>query len=85
MSLSKMDKDVTTRLFQMLSINNDNGEYNKIESIKNNYSQYAQLKLIAEQIHNLQMQGHTIIKNAEMNNRLHKIDMQARKVPGTYY
>ena len=82
MSLSNMDKDVTTRLFQMLSIND---EKNKIQSIKNNYSQYAQLKLIAEQIHNLQNQAHTIINNAEINNHLHKIDMQARKVPGTYY
>ena len=82
MSLSNMDKDVTTRLFQMLSIND---EKNKIQSIKNNYSQYAQLKLIAEQIHNLQNQAHTIINNAEINNHLHKIDMQAKKVPGTYY
>ena len=82
MSLTNMDKDVTTRLFQMLSIND---EKNKIQSIKNNYSQYAQLKLIAEQIHNLQNQAHTIINNAEINNHLHKIDMQARKVPGTYY
>ena len=62
MSLSKMDKDVTTRLFQMLS-NNDNN----IQTIKNNYSQYAQLKLIAEQIHNLQNLAHAIIKNAEMS------------------
>lgn len=83
MSLSNMNKDVTTRLFQMLSINDN--ENNKLESIKNNYSQYAQLKLIAEQIYNLQNQAHTIIKNAEMNNSLHKIDMQAKKVPGTYY
>lgn len=83
MSLSNMNKDVTTRLFQMLSINDN--ENNKLESIKNNYSQYAQIKLIAEQIYNLQNQAHSIIKNAEMNNRLHNIDMQARKVPGTYY
>ena len=65
MSLSKMDKDVTTRLFKMLSINDDN-----LEIIKNNYSQFAQLKLIAEQIYNLQTQGQNIIKNAEINTRL---------------
>ena len=57
MSLSKMDKDVTTRLFQMLSINDNN-----LETIKNNYSQYAQLKLIAEQTHNLQNQAQLLLK-----------------------
>lgn len=80
MSLSNMNKEVTTRLFKMLSINDIN-----IDIIKNNYSHYSQLKLIAEQIYNLQNQANTIIKNAELNTSLHNIDMSAKKVPGTYY
>lgn len=57
MALSNLDKDVSTRLFKMLSLNDDN----QIDIIKNNYSGYGQLMILAEQIGNLQLKAKEII------------------------
>lgn len=81
MALSNLDKDVTTRLFQMLAINDDN----QIDTIKNNYSGYGQLILLAEQIANLQTKAKDIINNISINQHLHSIEMLCRKVVGNYY
>ena len=59
MALTNLDKETTTRLFEMLSLNDDK----KIEIVKNNYSGYGQLMLLAEQISNLQNKAKEIIKN----------------------
>jgi hypothetical protein len=81
MALSNLDKDNITRLFTMLSLNEDN----KIEIIKKNYSSFAQLKLIAEQIYSLQQKAEEIISAAKINDRLHNIEMNSKKVCGNYY
>ena len=71
MSLSNLDKDVSTRLFKMLSLNDDN----QIDTIKNNYSGYGQLMLLAEQIANLQLKAKEIINNISINDHLHSLDV----------
>ena len=81
MALTNLDKETTTRLFEMLSLNDDKN----IEIVKNNYSGYGQLMLLAEQIANLQNKAKEIIKNISINDYLHSIEMTAKKVPGTIY
>lgn len=81
MALSNLDKDNINRLFAMLSLN----ENNKIETIKKNYSSFAQLKLIAEQIYSLQQKAEEIIYSAQINDKLHNIEMNSKKVCGNYY
>ena len=81
MALTNLDKDTTTRLFQMLSLNDDNS----IEVIKQNYSSFSQLKIISEQINNLKIKAEEIIYNANLNNHIHTIEMSCKKVVGNYY
>ncbi len=81
MALTNLDKETTTRLFEMLSLNDDKN----IEIVRNNYSGYGQLIILAEQIANLQNKAKEIIKNISINDHLHNIEMTANKVPGTLY
>lgn len=81
MALSNLDKDNMNRLFTMLSLNDNNN----IDIIKKNYSSYAQLNLIAEQIAILQKKAQDIIYSAKINDNLHNIDMTCKKVCGTIY
>ena len=81
MALTNLDKDTTTRLFQMLSLN----ENNDIEIIKKNYSSYSKLELLAKQISFLQQEASEIINDCKLNDKLHNISMMSKKVPGKYY
>jgi len=81
MALSNLNKETTTKLFQMLSLNDNNN----LDIIKNNYSGYGQLVLLAEQISNLQNKAKTIIENITINEYLHTLDMSCKKVVGNYY
>ena len=81
MALTNLDKETTTRLFKMLSLNDEKN----IEVIRNNYSGYGQLMLLAEQIANLQNKAKDIIKNISINDYLHRIEITVKKVPGTIY
>ena len=81
MALTNLDKDNMNRLFTMLSLNDNNN----IDIIKKNYSSYAQLNLIAEQIAILQKKAQDIIYSAKINHNLHNIDMTCKKVCGTIY
>lgn len=81
MALSNLDKDNINRLFTMLSLNDNNN----IDIIKKNYSSYAQLNLIAEQISILQKKAQDIIFSAKINDNLHNIDMTCKKVCGNIY
>jgi len=83
MALSNLDKDNLNRLFTMLAVNNEND--NKMEIIKKNYSLFGQLKLIAEQINNLEQKAQEIIYSAQLNENLHNIEMNCKKVCGNYY
>ncbi len=84
MALTSLDKENTNRLLYMLNIaESDNN--NRLETIKNNYSAYSQLNLLAEQILNLQNKAKSIIENCEINKKLHEIPMSSKKVPGNYY
>lgn len=83
MALTNLDKETTTRLFQMLSLNDNEGK--NIEIIKKNYSSYGQLKILAEQICNLQNKAYEIIEGAQINDFLHNIEMHCKKVPGQVY
>ena len=84
MALSNMDKDVTTRLFEMLALR-DSTTAEISEAAKTNYSQYAQLNILAEQMNNLRVKAQEIINNIEINKRLHEIQMHSKKVGGSYY
>jgi hypothetical protein len=81
MALSNLNKETTTKLFEMLSLNSNND----IEKIKNNYSAYGQLIILAEQINQLQDRANIIIKNITINEHLHNIEMNCKKVVGNYY
>ena len=82
MALSNLNKETTTKLFEMLSLNDNN---NNLDIIKNNYSGYGQLVLIAEQINSLQDRAKIIIENISINDHLHSIKMTCKKVCGNYY
>lgn len=84
MALSNMDKDVTTRLFEMLAMR-DSTTAEISEAAKTNYSQYAQLNILAEQMNNLRVKAQEIINNIEINKHLHEIQMHSKKVGGSYY
>lgn len=81
MSLSNLNNDVTTRLFKMLSIN----DQNDLNEIKSNYSTFSKLNQIAEQINFLQCQAKEIINNHNANNILANISCSIKKVPGNIY
>ena len=81
MALSNLDKETTTNLFKMLSLN----EENSLEIVKKNYASFGQLKILAEQISNMQIKAREIIKNISLNDYLHSIPMNTKKVYGTYY
>ena len=66
MALSNMDKDVTTRLFEMLAMR-DSTTAEISEAAKTNYSQYSQLNILAEQMNNLRVKAQEIISNIEIN------------------
>ena len=84
MALTSLDKENTNRLLYMLNIaESDNN--NRLETIKNNYSAYSQLTLLAEQIVNLQNKAKSIIENCEINKKLHEIPTNSKKVCGNYY
>jgi len=81
MALTSLDKDTVTRLFTMLSLNdNDN-----INILKSNYSSFGKIQLIADQINELQIKASNIIKAAQINDYLHKIEMNSKKVCGNFY
>lgn len=82
MALSSLDKENTNRLFEMLLLNSNDTFMN---IIKSNYSSYGQLKLIADQICNLENKARDIIAAAEINHHLHNLKMNSRKVCGNNY
>lgn len=82
MALSNLNKDTLTRLFQMININNDNSNIDKIRS---NNSTYSKLEFIAKQIEYLQNEAVNIIEDHNINNYLNDINCSFKKVPGKYY
>lgn len=84
MALSNLDKDNLTRLFSMISTN-DNLQENNLDSIKQNYATYAKLEVILNQIENLKLQAKQIIDNHNNNIEINSIHCNFKKVPGTIY
>ena len=84
MALSNMNKEVTTRLFQMI-ISNENFSTEQICKIKNDSSTFAQLNLINKQIESLKMEAINIINNHVQTEEINNIICNFKKVPGTLY
>lgn len=84
MALSNLDKDNLTRLFSMISVNN-NLQENNLNSIKENYATYAKLEVILNQIENLKLQAKQIIDDHNNNIEINNIHCSFKKVPGTIY
>tara|TARA_R110002072_G_scaffold138708_4_gene282117 strand:- start:1618 stop:2016 length:399 start_codon:yes stop_codon:yes gene_type:complete len=84
MALSNLDKDNLTRLFSMISTNN-NLQENNLGSIKQNYATYAKLEVISNQIENLKLQAKQILDNHNNNIEINSIHCNFKKVPGTIY
>jgi len=84
MALSNLDKDNLTRLFSMISVNNNLHE-NNLNSIKENYATYAKLEVILNQIENLKLQAKELIDNHNNNIEINNIHCNFKKVPGTIY
>lgn len=82
MALTNLNKEVSTRLFEMLALNDDE---NKVNIIKQNYSTYSKLSILAEQIMHLQLKARQIISDCEINSKLQNVDTNIKKVPGTFY
>ena len=80
MALSNLDKDNLNRLFSMISI-----DENSVNSIKSNYSTYAKLEVILNQIENLKLQANKIINDHNSNIELNNIYCNFKKVPGNVY
>lgn len=84
MALTSLDKDTTNRLLNMLSLN-ENEKNTNLEIIKQNYSSYSKLEIIAKQINILQIEAESIINDARLNDKLLKIPMTCKKIPGKIY
>ena len=86
MSLSNLDKNNLTNLFQMINLNNNEIiTHENINNIRSNYSTYSKLELIAKQIEFLKAEALNILKNHDLNSDLTLLKYNFRKVPGTYY
>ena len=85
MALSNLDKDNLTRLFQMINIDDYSNNQNALTNIRNDYSNYGKLELIAKQISFLQNEAVNIYNNHALNSEINKIECNFKKVPGTYY
>ena len=85
MALSNLDKDNLTRLFQMINIDDYSNNQNALANIRNDYSNYGKLELIAKQISFLQNEAVNIYNNHELNSEINNIHCNFKKVPGTYY
>ena len=59
MSLSNLNKETITNLFEMLEINSN--QEKAIDSIKANYASYARLELISKQMLMLKNEAYNII------------------------
>lgn len=84
MALSNLDKDVTTRLFQMI-IAEDKITEEQIRNIKTDSATYSQLKLIHKQIENLKEEAKQILTEHVQTTQLNNIICNFKKVPGTLY
>lgn len=80
MSLSKIDKEHQEKLFLSLQENQ-----NTIDIIKADYSNYAKLKEISEQINYLQNKAKQIIEDSVFQNELQQIEKPFKLVSGNYY
>ena len=80
MSLSKIDKEHQKNLFLSLQENQ-----NTIDIIKADYSNYAKLKEISEQINHLQEKAKQIIEDSIYQNELQQIVKSFKLVSGNYY
>ena len=84
MALSNLDKDVTTRLFQMI-IAEDKITEEQIRNIKTDSCTYSQLKLIHKHIENLKEEAKQILTEHVQTTQLNNIICNFKKVPGTLY
>lgn len=67
----------------MISLNQNE---NKLELLKSNHSQYAQLKLISQQMEMLKTQAKQILNEINIQNDLHSIHKKFQLISGnTYY
>lgn len=80
MSLSNIDKKHQENLFLSLHENQ-----NTIDIIKANYSNYAKLKEISEQINHLQEKAKQLIEDSIFQNELQQIKKTFNLVSGNYY
>lgn len=85
MALSNLDKDNLTRLFQMINIDDYSDKQNALVNIRNDYSNFGKLELIAKQISFLQNEAVNIYNNHQLNSEINNIHCNFKKVPGTYY
>lgn len=60
MAVSSLDKDVATRLFRMLAVNE-----NTASAVKRDHASYAKLSLLTQQMNLLQQQAATVIEKSE--------------------
>lgn len=84
MSLSNLDKNTLSNLFNMLNLE-EKTKNNNIEIFKQNSNIYCQLNLISRQINNLKLEAISLIENFNINTELQKIECNFKKVPGTTY
>ena len=80
MSLSNMEKDVVTRLMEMIS-----SDDNQLSVVKSDHATYGKLTLLASQIQLLQRQAQEVIAQSMLNARLLRIPVSHTRVPGTTY
>lgn len=85
MSLSNLNKDIVTHLFQPLILNELN-EHKLIDKIKSDASSYSKLKLLAQQAELLKNQINEVLQEGVLNDNLHSVECRFKKVSGnTYY
>lgn len=81
MALSNMDKDVITRLMQMISCDDENN----LSAIKADHACFGKLTLLTAQMSMLQQQAQEVVEQAKLNARLKQIVVTHTRVPGTIY
>lgn len=84
MSLSNLPKPDIENLLKSLVVPKID-THKMVQKIQSSHVHYAQLKLIAEQMHELKIKAQTIINDGVLNSNLHEVTCNCEKISGNTY
>jgi hypothetical protein len=83
MALSNIDKKHADSL--LLTLHEENKDYNVLECVKKNYGQYGKLKQLNKQMEHLKKEALILIEECVAQERLQKVECKCKKISGNTY